>query len=36
MERHLKAHLYDIATAIDEVYSFFDSVPKTFDEYRSN
>ena len=24
MERHLKTHLYDISTAIDEVQSFFD------------
>ena len=23
MDRHHKAHLYDISTAIDEVYSFF-------------
>ena len=36
MERHLKAHLFDIKTAIDEVYSFFDQVPKRFDEYQKN
>ena len=27
MERHLKAHLYDISTAIDEIQSFFEQVP---------
>ena len=26
MERHLKAHLYDISTAIDEIQSFFEQV----------
>ena len=36
MDRHLKAHLYDIGTAIDEVYSFFEQVPKRFDEYQKN
>lgn len=36
MDRHLKAHLYDINTAIDEVYSFFMQVPKRFDEYQKN
>ena len=30
MDRHHKAHLYDISTAIDEVYSFFEQVPKRF------
>ena len=34
MERHLKAHLFDINTAINEIYSFFELVPKTFDEYQ--
>lgn len=34
MERHLKAHLFDINTAIDEIYSFFELVPKRFDEYQ--
>lgn len=33
MERHLKAHLYDISTAIDEIQSFFEQVPRRFDEY---
>lgn len=28
MDRHLKAHLYDIATAIDEIHSFFDQVQR--------
>ena len=36
MDRHLKAHLYDIKTAIDEIYSFFEQVPKRFDEYQKN
>lgn len=36
MERRLKAYIYDIITAIDETYSFFESVPKRFDEYQSN
>ena len=36
MDRHNKAHLYDIGTAIDEVYSFFEQVPKRFDEYQKN
>ena len=36
MERLLKSHLYDISTAIDEIYSFFDQVPKRFDEYQRN
>ena len=36
MDRHLKAHLYDIATAIDEIYSFFEMVPRRFDEYQRN
>lgn len=34
--RHLKAHLYDISTAIDEVQSFFEQVPRRFDEYSKN
>lgn len=36
MDRHLKAHLYDIKVAIEEVYSFFEQVPKRFDEYQRN
>ena len=36
MDRRLKAHLFDIKTAIDEVYSFFEQVPKRFDEYQKN
>lgn len=36
MDRHLKAHLYDISTAIDEIQSFFEQVPRRFDEYGSN
>ena len=36
MDRLLKSRLYDIATAIDEIYSFFDGVPKRFDEYQRN
>ena len=36
MDRHLKAHLFDIKTAIDEIYSFFELVPKRFDEYQRN
>ena len=35
MDRHLKAHLYDISTAIDEIQSFFDQVPRRFDEYAA-
>ncbi len=36
MDRRLKAHLYDIDVAIDEVYSFFEQVPKRFDEFQKN
>lgn len=36
MDRRLKAHLFDINTAIDEVYSFFEQVPKRFEEYQKN
>lgn len=36
MDRHLKAYLFDIQTAIDEIYSFFENVPKQFEEYRRN
>lgn len=36
MDRHLKAYLFDIQTAIDEIYSFFEKVPKQFEEYRRN
>ena len=36
MDRHHKAHLYDISTAIDAVYSFFEQVHKRFDEYQKN
>ena len=36
MDRHLKAYLYDIDVAIDEVYSFFELVPRRFDEYQKN
>ena len=36
MDRYLKAHLYDIFTAIDEIQSFFDQVPRQFEEYGNN
>lgn len=36
MHRHLKAHLYDIVSAVDEVYSFFENIPMRFDAYQSN
>ena len=36
MDRLLKSRLYDINTAIEEVYSFFEQVPKRFDEYQKN
>ena len=36
MDRHLKAHLYDISTAIDEIQSFFEQIPRHFDEYGKN
>lgn len=36
MDRHLKAYLFDIQTAIDEIYSFFENVPKRFEEYGRN
>ncbi len=36
MDRHLKAYLFDIQTAIDEIYSFFEDVPRQFEEYRRN
>ncbi len=36
MDRHLKAYLFDIQTAIDEIYSFFEDVPKQFEEYGRN
>jgi len=35
-DRYLKAHLYDISTAIDEIQSFFDQVPRRFEEYGKN
>ena len=35
-DRRLKAYLFDINTAIDEIYSFFNLVPKRFDEYQKN
>ena len=36
MDRHLKAYLFDIQTSIDEIYSFFEDVPRQFEEYRRN
>ena len=36
MNRRLKANLYDILTAVDEIYSFFEDIPKRFDEYCKN
>ena len=36
MDRHLKSNLFDIKTAIDEIYSFFEQVPRRFDEYQQN
>lgn len=36
MDRHLKAHLFDISSAIDEIQLFFNQVPKQFDEYGKN
>ena len=36
MDRRLKAYLYDIGTAIDEIDSFFGQIPKRFDEYQRN
>ena len=36
MDRRLKAHLFDITSAIEEVYSFFEQVPKRFDIYQGN
>lgn len=36
MDRHLKAHFYDISTAINEVETFFNQVPRRFDEYSKN
>lgn len=36
MDRHLKAHIYDISSAVDEIQSFFDQVPRRFDEYSKN
>lgn len=36
MDRYLKAHLYDISTAIDEIQSFFNQVPRQFEEYGNN
>ena len=31
MDVHLKANLFDIQTAISEIYSFFEQAPKRFD-----
>ena len=28
--------MFDIQTAIDEIYSFFEDVPRQFEEYRRN
>ena len=36
MDVRLKANLYDIQTAISEIYSFFEQVPKQYDEYQRN
>lgn len=36
MDRHLKVYLFDILTAIDEISSFFEKVPRRFDEYGQN
>lgn len=36
MDVRLKANLYDIQTAISEIYSFFEQVPKRYDEYQRN
>lgn len=36
MDVHLKANLFDIQTAISEIYSFFEQAPKRFDEYQRN
>lgn len=36
MDRFLKSRLYDITTAIDEIYSFFEQIPMRFDEYQKN
>lgn len=36
MDRLLKSRLFDILTAVDEIYSFFEQVPKRFDEYQNN
>ena len=36
MDRLLNSRLYDIHTAIEEIYSFFEQVPKRFDEYQKN
>ena len=36
MDRHLKAHLFDISTAIDEIQSFFGQKPRRFDQYCKN
>lgn len=32
MDRLLKSRLYDIATAIDEIYSFFEQIPMLKEE----
>lgn len=36
MDTHLKAHLYDISVALEEIQSFFQQVPLRFDEYCKN
>lgn len=36
MDRHLKVYLFDILAAIDEISSFFEKVPRRFDEYGQN
>lgn len=36
MDTHLKAHLYDISVAVEEIQSFFQQVPLRFDEYCKN
>ena len=36
MDRHLKAYMFDIQAAIDEIHSFFEDAPRQFEEYRRN
>lgn len=36
MDKRIKTYLYDIKTAIDEIDSFFENIPRRYEEYCRN